>query len=108
MVGLSSSANPDWNDMMFLAKLIPRILQNVNRVCYIFGDEVKHQVTDISHTYLSLFVLSQIRHADHIVNEVRKELLNKALADLDPNLSVFSRFFIKQILCETFHKCRSS
>lgn len=69
-MGLSSSTQPDWNDMMFLAKLIPRILQNVNRVCYIFGDEVKHQVTDITHTYLSQCVLSQIRHADHIVNEV--------------------------------------
>lgn len=71
VVGLSSNDTPDWNDMMFLAKLIPRILQNVNRVCYIFGDEVKHQVTDVTHTYLSRFVLSQVRHADHIVNEVR-------------------------------------
>lgn len=72
VVGLSSNATPDWNDMMFLAKLIPRILQNVNRVCYIFGEEVKYQVNDITHTYLSRFVLSQVRHADHIVNEVRQ------------------------------------
>uniref|UniRef100_A0A336KDS9 GMP synthase (glutamine-hydrolyzing) n=1 Tax=Culicoides sonorensis TaxID=179676 RepID=A0A336KDS9_CULSO len=70
VVGLSSNETPDWNDMMFLAKLIPRILQNVNRVCYIFGEEVKHQVTDVTHTYLSKFVLSQVRHADFIVNEI--------------------------------------
>lgn len=70
VVGLSSNDTPNWNDMMFLAKLIPRILQNVNRVCYIFGEEVKYQVNDITHTYLSRFVLSQVRHADHIVNEV--------------------------------------
>lgn len=73
--------------MMFLAKLIPRILQNVNRVCYIFGEEVKHQVTDVTHTYLSRFVLSQVRHADHIVNEVRNSLSARC------NIQLISRVF---------------
>lgn len=56
--------------MIFLAKLIPRILHNVNRVCYIFGGHVKYQVNDITHTLLSSYTLSQIRQADHLANEV--------------------------------------
>lgn len=57
-------------DLMFLAKLIPRILHNVNRVCYIFGEQVQYQVTDITHTTLNLYVLKQLRQADAIANEV--------------------------------------
>lgn len=56
--------------MMFLAKLIPRILHNVNRVCYIFGGPVQYQVTDITHTHLANYPLSQLRAADAIANEV--------------------------------------
>lgn len=69
-VGLSSKDQPNWQDMMFLAKLIPRILHNVNRVCYIFGDAVKYPVQDITHTLLTQNVISQIRQADSIVNRV--------------------------------------
>lgn len=57
--------------MIFLAKLIPRILHNVNRVCYIFGGHVNYQVNDITHTLISSYTLSQIREADHLANEVR-------------------------------------
>lgn len=70
VVGLSSDTEPNWQDMIFLAKLIPRILHNVNRVCYIFGGHVNYQVNDITHTLLSSYTLSQIRQADHLANEV--------------------------------------
>jgi GMP synthase (glutamine-hydrolysing) len=70
VVGLSTDVEPNWNDMMFLAKLIPRILHNVNRVCYIFGGPVLYQVTDITHTHLSRFAISQLRSADAIANEI--------------------------------------
>lgn len=70
VVGLSSDIEPNWQDMIFLAKLIPRILHNVNRVCYIFGGHVNYQVNDITHTLLSSYTLSQIRQADHLANEV--------------------------------------
>lgn len=72
-VGLSSKDQPNWQDMMFLAKLIPRILHNVNRVCYIFGDAVKYPVQDITHTLLTQNVISQIRQADSIVNRILLE-----------------------------------
>ncbi|CAD6997005.1 GMP synthase [glutamine-hydrolyzing] [Ceratitis capitata] len=70
VVGLSSSGDPCWNDLIFLAKLIPRILHNVNRVCYIFGDLVQYQITDITHTTLNSYVLDQLREADAIANEI--------------------------------------
>uniref|UniRef100_A0A1A9X1F5 GMP synthase C-terminal domain-containing protein n=1 Tax=Glossina brevipalpis TaxID=37001 RepID=A0A1A9X1F5_9MUSC len=70
MVGLSSSHEPNWDDMMFLAKLIPRILHNVNRVCYIFGKPIEHQITDVTPTTLNNYVIKQLRQADAIANEI--------------------------------------
>ncbi|XP_053958018.1 GMP synthase [glutamine-hydrolyzing] [Anastrepha ludens] len=70
VVGLSSNAEPNWNDLMFLAKLIPRILHNVNRVCFIFGDPVQYQITDVTHTTLNNYVVNQLREADSIGNEI--------------------------------------
>ncbi|XP_058446257.1 GMP synthase [glutamine-hydrolyzing] isoform X1 [Malaya genurostris] len=72
-VGLSSKDQPNWEDMMFLARLIPRILHNVNRVCYIFGDAVKYPVQDITHTLLTQNVVAQIRQADSIANRILLE-----------------------------------
>ncbi|KAG4073581.1 hypothetical protein HA402_000805 [Bradysia odoriphaga] len=69
VVGLSSNENPNWNDLMFLARLIPRILHNVNRVCYIFGGHVQHQITDITYTRISRYTLAQLRQADAFANE---------------------------------------
>lgn len=45
VVGLSSSsADPDWEVLFFLAKTIPRICHNVNRVAFIFGEPVAEPV----------------------------------------------------------------
>lgn len=55
---------------MFLAKIIPRILHNVNRVCYVFGGHVLHQITDITHTRISKYTIAQLRQADHLANQV--------------------------------------
>lgn len=71
VVGLSTSQEPNWQDLLFLAKIIPRILHNVNRVCYVFGEPVQYLVTDITHTTLNTVVLSQLRQADAIANEVK-------------------------------------
>lgn len=72
VVGLSSATQPNWQDMIFLAKLIPRILHNVNRVCFIFGNPVMYQITDVTHTFLSKYTVGQVRQADQIVNTVSK------------------------------------
>lgn len=77
VVGISSEGTPNWGDLQFLAKIIPRILHNVNRVCYIFGEPVQYQITDITHTHISRKTLAQLRVADAIVNEVRSLKKNK-------------------------------
>lgn len=74
VVGLSSGENMSegivWQDLLFLAKLIPRVCHNVNRVCYIFGPQLHHPVTDITPTHLTSNVIATLREADHVANEV--------------------------------------
>ncbi|XP_043270007.1 GMP synthase [glutamine-hydrolyzing] [Venturia canescens] len=74
VVGLScEEISPDgieWEDMLFLAKLIPRVCHNVNRVCYIFGSLVQHPITDITPTHLTSNVIATLRQADHLANQV--------------------------------------
>ncbi|XP_015121351.1 GMP synthase [glutamine-hydrolyzing] [Diachasma alloeum] len=60
----------NWDDLVFLAKLIPRVCHNVNRVCYIFGPMVHHPVTDITPTHLTSNVISTLRQVDHLANQV--------------------------------------
>lgn len=71
VIGLSTPEAPDWQDLLFLAKLIPKILHNINRVCYIFGGVVQYPISDVTHTRICRYALAQLRHADAIVNEVR-------------------------------------
>lgn len=66
VVGISSERDPDWNDMMFLSCLIPKICHNVNRVCYIFGGIVKESLPDVTPTYLTSNVLSLLRQCDDV------------------------------------------
>lgn len=70
VVGISSDQSPDWDDMIFLAKLIPRVCHNINRVCYIFGGIVKDPVSDVTPTCLTSTVLSTLRQADHLATQV--------------------------------------
>lgn len=70
VLGLSTEETPDWKDMLFLAKLIPRILHNINRVCYIFGGPVQFTINDITETKISRYSLAQLRQADHLANSV--------------------------------------
>lgn len=73
-VGISSKQEPesvyDWQDLLYYAKIIPRICTNVNRVCYVHGGLVKDQLVDITPTYLTRLVLSSIREADSKVNQI--------------------------------------
>ncbi|KAL1122107.1 hypothetical protein AAG570_003513 [Ranatra chinensis] len=70
VVGVSCEKDPDWQDLVSLAKLIPRVCHNVNRVCYIGGGLVKDPVLDITPTYLTTHVLATVRQADHLAMQV--------------------------------------
>lgn len=78
VVGLSSEVEPNWQDILFLAQMIPRILHNINRVCFIFGPQVTHHVNDVTSTFLSKYTIGQVRQADHIVNTVSFSNCEKA------------------------------
>lgn len=60
----------NWEDLMFLSRLIPRVCHNVNRVCYIYGDMVRDQIPDITPTYLTDLVLATARQVDHAATQV--------------------------------------
>lgn len=57
--------DPDWDDLLFLAKLIWRILHNINRMCFIFGGSVEFPITDITDTRLDQNTLEQLPEATH-------------------------------------------
>ncbi|XP_013774803.1 GMP synthase [glutamine-hydrolyzing]-like [Limulus polyphemus] len=70
-LGLSSNKEPrNWEDIMELAKLIPRISHNINRVVYICGDAVQFPVQDITPTFLTTGVLSTLRQADFLAQNI--------------------------------------
>ena len=69
-VGISSVSDPDWDDLLYFAKIIPRVCHNINRICYIFGGPVEHPVMEVTPTYLTPIVLATIRQADHLANQV--------------------------------------
>lgn len=70
VVGISCEKEPDWGDLGLIARIIPKVCHNVNRVCYIHGGLVTHQVSDITPTYLTSSALSVLRQADHIANQI--------------------------------------
>ncbi|XP_075238570.1 GMP synthase burgundy isoform X2 [Lycorma delicatula] len=70
VVGISCGEDPSWESLIFLAKLIPRVCHNINRVCYIAGPLVKDQILDITPTFLTSLVLSTIRQADYVATQV--------------------------------------
>jgi len=70
VVALSSNDSPDWSSLLFLAKLIPKVCHNINRVCYTFGKRIKFQIQDITPTFLSIGVISTARQADHVAHSV--------------------------------------
>ncbi|RWS28159.1 GMP synthase-like protein, partial [Leptotrombidium deliense] len=71
VLGLSSEEEPaDWEGLKELAKIIPRICHNINRVCYIFGGPVNYPILDVTPTHLTPNVLSTLREADSIAQTI--------------------------------------
>lgn len=76
MVCLSTSkelTGQDWVEMSRLAKLIPKVCHNVNRVCYVFGAPIEYQVIDVTPTFLTPQVLATLRQADYQAHKVLNE-----------------------------------
>uniref|UniRef100_A0A673UA34 GMP synthase (glutamine-hydrolyzing) n=1 Tax=Suricata suricatta TaxID=37032 RepID=A0A673UA34_SURSU len=71
--GISSKDEPDWESLIFLARLIPRMCHNINRVVYVFGPPVKEPPTDVTPTFLTTGVLSTLRQADFEAHNILRE-----------------------------------
>ena len=75
--------NPDWATLFALAKFIPKIYHNVNRVVYVFGKRIREPVLEVTPTTLTKDAISQLQEADDAVNEVffdRDQLKNVSQA----------------------------
>ncbi|XP_042232119.1 GMP synthase [glutamine-hydrolyzing]-like isoform X1 [Homarus americanus] len=70
---LSCDSEPVWEDLLVLARLIPKICHNINRVCFVFGGAVKDLVQDITQTNLTPGVLATLRQVDFLANQVLAE-----------------------------------
>jgi GMP synthase (glutamine-hydrolysing) len=66
----SSNETPNWSNLFFLAKIIPRCCHNINRVTYVFGSEVKYPISDVTTTYLEKPVVDLLRVVDDQVTSV--------------------------------------
>ena len=84
VLALSSDAEiEDWKDLIRLAKLIPKICHNVNRVCYAFGKAIQFPVLDITPTYLTPNVIETLQEADYIAQTTLHENnYGKAIAQM--------------------------
>uniref|UniRef100_A0A8R1XLA8 GMP synthase (glutamine-hydrolyzing) n=1 Tax=Onchocerca volvulus TaxID=6282 RepID=A0A8R1XLA8_ONCVO len=68
---LSTNERPiPWELLERLAHIIPRLLHNINRVVYVFGNAIEYPVNDVTRTYLNGFTVSLIRWADRIAYDV--------------------------------------
>ncbi|KAI1309390.1 GMP synthase [Halotydeus destructor] len=71
VVCLSSEEEPEnWDDLIHIAKVIPRVCHNINRVCYAFGGPIQYPVQDITPTHLKPEVLATLREADNLAHSV--------------------------------------
>jgi len=69
-LAISCDRDPDWKDLTYFAKIIPKVCHNINRVVFAFGGIVEHPVTDITPTCLTPLVLSTLREVDYLANQV--------------------------------------
>ncbi|GCB74997.1 GMP synthase [glutamine-hydrolyzing] [Scyliorhinus torazame] len=71
--GLTSKDPPHWDSLIFLARLIPRMCHNINRIVYIFGPQIREPITDVTPTFLTTGVLSTLRQADFEAHNILRE-----------------------------------
>jgi len=67
---LSSNTIPNWDHLFTLAKLIPRMRHNINRVVYVFGPRLEEHVTKVTPTTMTKDIIQLITEADDIATEI--------------------------------------
>jgi len=71
LCALSTRSAPNWPDLLALAKDLPKAVKAINRVVYCFGEILPQgALTTVTPTRLTPDVISQLQHADDIVNQI--------------------------------------
>ncbi|EYB83079.1 hypothetical protein Y032_0343g3057 [Ancylostoma ceylanicum] len=90
VAALSSAQTPiPWQLLARYATVIPKLLHNINRVVYVFGDPVVYPVTTITPTYLNAFTVKTLQEADHVATEALHG--RRVDGSRDPNLVDLSK-----------------
>ncbi|CAJ0959708.1 unnamed protein product, partial [Mesorhabditis belari] len=70
VAALSSSAKPiPWILFEKIASLVPKILHNVNRIVYVFGDPILYPIENITKTHLTRESVQKLQLADHLATD---------------------------------------
>ncbi len=67
------SGRKNWDELIGIARKIPKRLHNINRVVYVFGEPITKRVKNITPTHLTQDAIIQLQHADDIVNATLRE-----------------------------------
>jgi GMP synthase (glutamine-hydrolysing) len=71
VAALSGDENPiPWPILDKIAKRLPNLLHNINRVVYAFGSTINSPILDVTETYLNEDTVHELQIADHIVYNV--------------------------------------
>lgn len=62
-----------WQALKFLAKMVPKICRNINRIVFAFGGPVRYSVHDVTPTFLVPSTVAILRRADAVANRVLRE-----------------------------------
>ncbi|VDK23719.1 unnamed protein product [Anisakis simplex] len=82
VAALSTSERPiPWVTLERLARIIPRLLHNINRVVYVFGDAVEFPISDVTRTYLNEMIVERLQWADRIASQVLNGLDEDSMKD---------------------------
>lgn len=75
VAALSTNERPiPWDELDILARIIPRVLHEINRVVYVFGSIVEYPVNDVTRTFLNEFTVSLLQYADRLAFDVMNGL----------------------------------
>lgn len=69
-VGISCEKDPNWEHLTFFSRIIPQVCHSVNRIVFIFGPLVQNPVHEVTFTQLSPMVVSTVRQADFLAQQV--------------------------------------
>lgn len=78
-ISIAAGEKINWLHLMNLAREIPKVLHQINRVTFVFGEPIDRSIKTVTPTLLNEANISKLRAADQIVNDLlyKHDLLRK-------------------------------